>query len=187
MHNIPHTEEAKAKMSAARRGKPNPLRRRISVVIDGVESWECSTCRLWFDRAGYYTSKRQTAGITSQCRACHTRTNIESRNPENARQRNREYMARARRANPETFRERERLAARFRPRTQKSEARAQLNAAVRAGRIARPPICEECGRTRKVHGHHSDYSKPLAVQWLCSLCHGRHHRKRRSSKSRQYA
>lgn len=41
--------------------------------------------------------------------------------------------------------------------------------AVRSGWLKRLP-CEKCGAI-KVHAHHSDYSKPLDVQWLCVKHH----------------
>jgi hypothetical protein len=47
-------------------------------------------------------------------------------------------------------------------------ARAYVGVYVRTGRL-RPKPCEQCGTTRLVH---NDYSKPLAVRWLCQ----RHHR-----------
>lgn len=45
-----------------------------------------------------------------------------------------------------------------------------LNNAVRDGRLKRMP-CEVCG-VEKVQAHHTDYSKPLEVRWLCQ----KHHR-----------
>lgn len=41
--------------------------------------------------------------------------------------------------------------------------------------LERPP-CEGCGSVADVQGHHSDYSKPYEVDWLCRLCHGAEHR-----------
>ena len=51
------------------------------------------------------------------------------------------------------------------------EARAVLREAIRRGKIIRPSICEECGRVTRLSGHHSDYTQPLEVIWLCSSCH----------------
>jgi hypothetical protein len=50
----------------------------------------------------------------------------------------------------------------------------EYNAAVRHG-ILVPQPCERCGSSARVHGHHEDYSQPLAVNWLCYLCHARRH------------
>ena len=53
-------------------------------------------------------------------------------------------------------------------------ARRALNAAIARGIIQRSP-CLECG-SKQAQGHHSDYSKPLAVIWLCKTHHLRLHR-----------
>lgn len=49
------------------------------------------------------------------------------------------------------------------------------------GAIARRDVCQRCGRRQEkgksrlsifgVEAHHSDYSKPLDVEWLCHWCH----------------
>lgn len=62
------------------------------------------------------------------------------------------------------------------------EKRAASNAvcsAVRDGRLTPSGFCEDCGHDFsefRREAHHSDYSKVLAVEWLCSLCHGKRHR-----------
>ncbi len=49
--------------------------------------------------------------------------------------------------------------------------------AICRGTLRRPRECERCCITprRKLHGHHSDYSKPLEVEWLCAKCHRKEH------------
>lgn len=37
--------------------------------------------------------------------------------------------------------------------------------------IVAPSCCEGCGRATKLDKHHHDYSRPLAVLWLCKPCH----------------
>lgn len=58
---------------------------------------------------------------------------------------------------------------------EKVAAREAVAAALRNGSIERQP-CEVCGE-RNTHGHHDDYSKPLAVRWLCRPHHQEHHRR----------
>jgi hypothetical protein len=134
----------------------------------------CSTCKQTLSVGEFYADHRRKDGLKSQCKACHCRSTIESRDPERHRATNREHMRRARKANPEKFRARER--ARHRRQGRETRARAALNNAVKRGAIVRPSCCEGCGRGGRIEGHHVDYDKPLDVRWLCTECHGKEHR-----------
>ena len=66
----------------------------------------------------------------------------------------------------------------------KDNARLIAWKAVQRGELI-PQACERCGiepsatladGRRGVQAHHDDYSKPLAVRWLCVVCHGVEHR-----------
>lgn len=46
---------------------------------------------------------------------------------------------------------------------------------LRNGWIIKGP-CEHCA-SLKVQGHHEDYTKPLAVIWLCRRCHTKEHQR----------
>lgn len=49
-----------------------------------------------------------------------------------------------------------------------------IDAAIRAGVLERPERCSGCGCSNAEHrieAHHSDYSDPLNVIWLCTPCH----------------
>ena len=51
-------------------------------------------------------------------------------------------------------------------------ARAIVNNAIYRGYLNKPSVCENCNKSSsRIEGHHTDYSKPLEVQWLCSGCH----------------
>lgn len=54
-------------------------------------------------------------------------------------------------------------------------ARLAVRNALRRGELRKEP-CEVCGALR-VDGHHDDYSRPLAVRWLCRQHHRDHHAK----------
>lgn len=51
----------------------------------------------------------------------------------------------------------------------KDKARQIVLKAVTSGQLQRLP-CAKCGAA-KTEGHHTDYSRPLDVQWLCRACH----------------
>lgn len=58
-------------------------------------------------------------------------------------------------------------------------ARAAVWTEIWAGRMKRGQHCEKCKVKATdmfpMHAHHDDYSKPLAIRWLCASCHKRHH------------
>jgi hypothetical protein len=54
-------------------------------------------------------------------------------------------------------------------------SRAMMSLAINHGDLAPAECCAECGKSGRVQGHHTDYSKPLEVIWLCSSCHQQAH------------
>lgn len=61
---------------------------------------------------------------------------------------------------------------------EKKKANIQVNNAVRDGRLYKPDSCSMCGRAKcRIDGHHTDYTKPLDVVWLCRKCHYAEHHK----------
>lgn len=48
---------------------------------------------------------------------------------------------------------------------------------LRLGVLKKPDVCERCKMNIKLEGHHTDYSKPLQVMWLCRKCHLKEHNK----------
>lgn len=55
----------------------------------------------------------------------------------------------------------------------KANVRATANVNQRRGRLLRL-ACESCGALH-AEKHHSDYSQPLVVRWLCRPCHLKEH------------
>ena len=55
----------------------------------------------------------------------------------------------------------------------KYRAHYMVNNAIRGGRLHRPNVCEHCGAEQFTEASHTDYDKPLDVEWLCRPCHRR--------------
>ncbi len=54
---------------------------------------------------------------------------------------------------------------------EKQKARAKVGYAIRRGDLVRPNVCEWCGDEVYTEASHTDYAKPLDVEWLCKECH----------------
>lgn len=57
----------------------------------------------------------------------------------------------------------------------KVRAHIAVKRAVDSGELIKPRQCTDCNSNPRVNAHHPDYSKPLDVLWLCSLCHKKEH------------
>jgi hypothetical protein len=55
--------------------------------------------------------------------------------------------------------------------TIKVRARAKVAYCVKKGVLVPPNTCPQCKEIKKLDAHHSDYSKPLEIKWLCRACH----------------
>lgn len=84
-----------------------------------------------------------------------------------------QYEARQKRLDPEGWRarRREKLRRERASNPLQYQARNAVWAALRAGRIVRPSTCQRCGWACKPQASHTDYAKPLDVEWLCLRCH----------------
>jgi hypothetical protein len=60
---------------------------------------------------------------------------------------------------------------------EKYKATRAVNNAIAQGKMNRPSKCSKCLIECKPEGHHTDYSKPLEVIWLCLKCHNQEHGK----------
>lgn len=68
----------------------------------------------------------------------------------------------------------------WREAARRREVRRIFARAVHSGKVKKPDSCEVCGRQPgkvHLHGHHTDYSRPLEVRWLCRGCHDEEHRR----------
>ena len=62
----------------------------------------------------------------------------------------------------------------------REKARKAIANAVQRKRIIKPEVCNSCGVSCNPEAHHSDYSKPFDVLWVCKKCHHEIHDQLRS-------
>lgn len=57
---------------------------------------------------------------------------------------------------------------------EKCNAHRAVRSALKLGHALKMP-CVICGETKRVHAHHEDYARPLAVVWFCHIHHVKRH------------
>jgi len=115
----------------------------------------CFKCGRTLPISEFYTHSQMSDGHLNKCKDC-TRRDVK------------QYRS----ANP-----RAELASRLkacRKNPTHKNANMAVDAALRAGVMVRPSVCQGCGRSAsetRLSAHHHDYLKPLDVIWLCAACH----------------
>jgi hypothetical protein len=69
------------------------------------------------------------------------------------------------------FRERAKKYAREHRTGEKAAAHLLVAIALQKGKLIKPDKCSRCDSQGKLLAHHTDYFKPLKVNWLCYSCH----------------
>lgn len=134
---------------------------------------ECFKCHGCFPLSEFYAHPMMADGHLNKCKAC-TKRDVWLRTEE--KKADPQWMAKERARCAKKQRE----AAALLQGTIKQRARVAVRNAVRDGRMTRPTDCAACGTLCRPDAHHTDYTKPLEVQWLCRICHTKAHGRYRS-------
>lgn len=84
------------------------------------------------------------------------------------------------------YRKHEKLRSTKRKYDLKAIAREKVRQALEHGILVKPKSCSSLvceGDYKRIEAHHPDYTKPLQVVWLCTVCHSRVHRNRGEKES----
>lgn len=148
-----------------------------------TETKICTVCGLPKDIEQFYRNSRP-GGFDARCKPCFNSKLRAMRLTDDYRSRNRARM-RARKSSENHLARWKQDSIRYREKYPGKRAAAMaVRTAISNGTLVRPDECERCrkipplmrnGRT-SIQAHHEDYSAPLSVMWLCTVCHGARHR-----------
>ncbi len=150
----------------------------------------CKTCNTTKPYSDFYKHSQMTDGYLNTCKECKRKQQQEIRNnnleyyqnydrnrpnKEERNEKNKQYLktengklshAKSIKRSKEKY-------------PLKYKAKTAVGNAVRDGKLIKPTTCESCGAitlSKRLEGHHCDYSKPLEVMWLCIPCHKEWHK-----------
>ncbi len=136
--------------------------------MEKVGSKKCTKCKELKEFKEFYRDKRTKDSLYSHCKKCHFPVNKLARY---------EYLKKWKAKNLEKYHAFQRKGQKkwYMKNREKLRAYWKLKCAVERGEIVRPKQCSKCPFVGKIQGHHTDYSKPLDVMWLCKRCHENEH------------
>jgi len=133
----------------------------------------CTRCKELKPPTSFYKNGKK---LQSRCKPCHNIVSNELRNPilrglsearRSLRRGSRSHYKRDRQKISEYRRQWEIK------NPEKMKAHRIVHRSIKRGDLIRPNICEKCGKSGRIEASHTDYSKPLWVEWLCPKCHRR--------------
>jgi len=158
---------------------------RESGYLSTAESRVCSKCCERKDRSEFHVNVSALDGLHSACKQCEEEYVCQYRKSDARAESLKRYQS------SDKFREvlkRYQSSMKFievieRYETnnpEKKAAHTAVNHAVEIGRLIKPNECEGCGcASKRLEGHHEDYSRQLDVIWLCKQCHVQLHLERK--------
>lgn len=136
-----------------------------------MESKKCFKCGLEKPISEFYKHPQMADGYLNKCKECT------KRDVNNARNNRLEYYRLYDRQRYHNNGHRQRTKKYREKNPEKAKAHSIINNAIRDGKLKRPDRCSMCGvMDVPIEAHHSDYSKPLDVIWVCKSCHWEIHR-----------
>ena len=147
----------------------------------------CSICKVEKELGEFCRDKSRKDGFNNMCKLCQKQ--YYQLNREKIKEyyhqyylMNREKIKNYQQMNKETIKEYQKQYRKqsYHRNPEKHKARHKLNYAVKSGKIHKPLYCSSCEGDKHLEAHHTDYSKPLEVLWLCRSCHVDLHNKIRN-------
>lgn len=164
--------------------KDSPTMTTPTQTMLALDSRLCTTCNARKPISDFPLWKNSgKLRFYSKCRKCRNKS---ARTPERRTARN-AYCATIRESEQRRRNERAHARKRSQKYPEKERAKRAVRTALETGILIRPAACSRCGTTPKrfrdgrsgLQAHHSDYNRPLVVEWLCLACHvGEHHEER---------
>jgi hypothetical protein len=146
---------------------------------------QCTCCGIEKSTKEFYKKTMGLYGLHAECKTCLKEKNkiYREENPEKIKIRDRCYAARLKEQYGESnthshvrIAERSLIGfERYAETKMQLLAGSLLNYGIRIGMIEKPDKCSNCRKIKEIQGHHSDYSKPLEVVWVCTECHAKLH------------
>jgi len=157
---------------------------------------ECCRCGVKKSIKEFYKQSCGYLGRTGACKACRIKKQLEYQKTDNGIGLRREYERKMpieekrakckkfKKENPsywiEYYRQNKKIRLLSNQKYQrnnleKSNAHSKLYYAIKTKKINKPEECSICRSTGVLDGHHTDYSKPLEVIWVCRKCHTKIH------------
>lgn len=147
----------------------------------------CRECKTEKPLSEFYKHPRMLDGHLNKCIECvktrvkkHREANLEKILAYDKMRSNKPHRVQARKeyAKTEAGKEAKKrgITAYYKRYPMKYAAHVITRNAVRDGKLIPDLFCSICGSKERIEGHHDDYTKPLAVRWLCEKCHKEWHR-----------